>query len=419
MPQVSVIVPVYNVETYLAACLDSIRNQSLTDIEIICVNDGSPDRSPALLRMAAAVEERIKVIDKPNGGLSSARNAGLRAATGDYVIFVDSDDFLESKACASIVKAFEKTGAEIVTFGANILPVSAGTRWLRRTLTPREVTYEGFDPAVLFDEKGSRPYVWRSAFSREFLIREQLEFDETVAFGEDQVFYFAAYPLSRRTALVKEWIYNYRVARPDSLMVSRFDNRKKMLADHQYIAEVICRLWRERGWLEDHRAPLFEWIVGFLGLDAVAKSGKFSRQLQNSLAAMLAEYFPAGPWLKDLNQLSRVLYDRFANPGGAIHGLLTRVLGVFWMFGREPVTTTVRIGNALWMSWPMLKVKGLLYRVLPASGRHQLMELRDIQDQVADDTQRNLALRLLHMEWIEKLNRERTGQRSERDELAG
>lgn len=414
MPRVSLVVPVYNVERYLAACVDSIRNQSLADIEIICVNDGSPDRSPALLRMLASVDDRIKVIDKPNGGLSSARNAGLRAATGDYVLFVDSDDYLETKTCATIVKAFEKTGAEVVTFGANIVPKSAATRWLKRTLSPRKVVYDGFEPALLFKES-SRPFVWRSAFTRDFLEREQLEFDESVLFGEDQVFYFAAYPVSRRTALIKDKLYNYRVARPDSLMVSRFSARKQMLTEHLNIAEVICRLWRERGWLGRYQVAMFEWVIEFLGLDAVAKPGEFATQLQVSLAKMLLEYFPAGPWLDELSGPARMLYKRFTNPGGPVKAFLTQPLLVVWGLRRQPLHTTVGLVVRAWLSWPSVKFRGLIRRIVPPTGQALALGLHDLRQQTEDDTQRTLALRLLHMEWIEKLQRERTEQPADLD----
>ena len=94
MPCISVIVPVYNVEEYLCVCLSSIRKQSLRDIEIICVNDGATDASGELLDLFAAVDERIRIVEKENGGLSSARNAGIEAARGDYLMFVDSDDLL-------------------------------------------------------------------------------------------------------------------------------------------------------------------------------------------------------------------------------------------------------------------------------------------------------------------------------------
>lgn len=92
-PTISVIIPIYNVESYLVQCVDSVRNQTYKEIEIILVNDGSPDNSPAICDEYAQKDNRVKVIHKENGGLSDARNEGLKKATGDFVVFLDSDDY--------------------------------------------------------------------------------------------------------------------------------------------------------------------------------------------------------------------------------------------------------------------------------------------------------------------------------------
>lgn len=114
MPLVSVIVPVYNVERYLARCLDSILAQTYRNLEIICINDGARDGSPAILTEYAAKDSRIKVLSQENKGLSAARNAGLDAMSGDYVLFVDSDDRLPVYAVERFVKIAIDSGASIV-----------------------------------------------------------------------------------------------------------------------------------------------------------------------------------------------------------------------------------------------------------------------------------------------------------------
>ena len=95
MPKISVIVPIYNVEKYLAKCLDTILAQTFSDIEIICVNDGSTDNSRKILSEYAKKDSRIKIVDKKNGGLSSARNAGMKVAQGEFISFIDSDDWID------------------------------------------------------------------------------------------------------------------------------------------------------------------------------------------------------------------------------------------------------------------------------------------------------------------------------------
>ncbi|MCR2822010.1 glycosyltransferase [Lederbergia panacisoli] len=114
MPTVSIIVPIYNVETYLERCIDSLINQSLQDIEIILVNDGSKDRCGEICEKYAREEPRIKVIHKQNGGLSSARNSGLGIASGKYIAFIDADDWVERGMFEVLVKNSIKHNSDLV-----------------------------------------------------------------------------------------------------------------------------------------------------------------------------------------------------------------------------------------------------------------------------------------------------------------
>ena len=94
MPAISIIIPMYGVEKYLRRCLDSVLNQTFTDWQAICVDDGSPDKSGEIAEEYAKRDKRFVVIHKENGGLSDARNAGMPHATGDYILYIDSDDFI-------------------------------------------------------------------------------------------------------------------------------------------------------------------------------------------------------------------------------------------------------------------------------------------------------------------------------------
>ena len=112
--KVSIIVPVYNVEKYLRQCVDSIVNQSLKEIEIICINDGSTDNSLQILEGYAQRDKRIKIINKRNEGLSTARNTGMEYATGEYIGFVDSDDFINEKMYENLYKNAKSNKSDIV-----------------------------------------------------------------------------------------------------------------------------------------------------------------------------------------------------------------------------------------------------------------------------------------------------------------
>lgn len=119
MKKVTVVIPVYNVEKYLEACLDSVIDQTLKDIEIICVNDGSTDKSLNILKKYAQKDDRIVIIDKKNGGLSSSRNKGIENATGEYIIFLDSDDYLTTNALEELYNLSKKNKLDTIYFDAN------------------------------------------------------------------------------------------------------------------------------------------------------------------------------------------------------------------------------------------------------------------------------------------------------------
>ena len=114
MPKVSVIIPVYNTEKYLSECIDSVLNQTLKDIEVILVNDGSTDNSPAICDQYAATDARVRVIHKENGGVSSARNEGLNHVTGEYYAFVDSDDFIDPNMYYDLYAQAERNQVPLV-----------------------------------------------------------------------------------------------------------------------------------------------------------------------------------------------------------------------------------------------------------------------------------------------------------------
>ena len=290
MPLISIIVPVYNVEAYLPQCIDSIRRQTFRDFEIVCVLDGSTDRSAALLNLYSQVEPRLRVIEKENGGLSSARNAGIEAADGEIVMFVDSDDMLTSDACKVVADTFEATDAEVVTFGAWCYPQFESTPWYDAVLSPKDAYYEAFCPDVLFKEQ-SHPFVWRTAVKTELLNRAGLRFDETVRFGEDQIFHFALYPKARGVAFVSKKLYEYRIVRKESLMATRFADQKLRLMEHITISDKICEVWQSDGLLEQYGKELLAWISDFLFPDCLGATEENRRVLTPLLRDLIVDYF--------------------------------------------------------------------------------------------------------------------------------
>ena len=290
-PLFSIIVPVYQVKDYLPDCLDSLMAQTLGDFEVICIDDGSTDGSLAVLEAYASIDTRIRIISQANAGLSAARNRGIDAASGRYLLFVDADDSLVPEACSVLAERFADSAAEIVTFGASLQPPEAHDSYLEALLSPRDVLYDGFSPQLLFREN-SHPYVWRSAFSADFFHRTGLRFDETVRFGEDEVFYFAAYPLSQRTLLASDKLYRYRLTRPDSLMEGRRQSRGR-IGDHLEIVRRVLASWSELGLLGEYPGWIWEWVLEFVAYDIATTPPDEQVGLLRGLGAILALYLKA------------------------------------------------------------------------------------------------------------------------------
>lgn len=280
-PKLSVIVPVYNVADYLDWCLDSLAEQTCADLEILCVNDGSTDNSREILVRRQEQDPRIVIIDKENGGLSSARNAGIKAAKAPVVCFLDSDDRFTPDAAEVIVRTFANEEPDVVTFGAHCYPREAVYPWLTQHLSPRDVVYEPFHPDLLFKEM-SRPFAWRTAVRTDFLRDNNLYFDESVAFGEDQIFHFALYPRAHKTVLISNKLYEYRVAREGSLMDRVVKDPFTKMQKHVDITAVILADANKPGscagdaasstlstagqqsLLDACPAHMMEWVVEFL-----------------------------------------------------------------------------------------------------------------------------------------------------------
>lgn len=290
MSRVSVIVPVYNVEDYLDWCLESLEAQTLEDIEAVCVNDGSTDSSRQILSRWEARDPRIRVVDKPNGGLSSARNAGIEAATSDYVCFLDSDDRFHPEACGRVVSLFDLTGADVVTFGGCCWPAEAGYPWLEGVLSPRDAIYEGFSPDLLFKE-ASRPFAWRTACRRDFLLDEGIRFVD--GFGEDQVFHFAVYPRSRKTVLSSDRLYDYRVSREGSLMARIRDDLATKMELHVGIVERILEDWERGDLLGRCPAELLDFVADFAVNDLVKLGQDDYERIAADLSAVLGRHWSA------------------------------------------------------------------------------------------------------------------------------
>ncbi|WP_028264192.1 glycosyltransferase family 2 protein [Atopobium fossor] len=269
MAKLSIVVPIYNVQEYLVSCLDSLRAQTYTNIEVLCVNDGSPDGSRAIAQTYAAQDHRFTVIDKPNGGLSSARNTGIMAATSPYICFLDADDCFKPQACERMVHELESNHADVLVFGGEAFPHSETYPWLESVLSPRDIIYHSFKPELLFTE-AVKPFSWRLACKTDFLRKHHILFNEAVRYGEDQVFAFNLFPQSSKTQLISDKLYEYRIVHKNSLLNKMLQDKVGMLLEHIKIQQVIFDLWKRLGILKNYASYQMEWLVEFYLFDALS-----------------------------------------------------------------------------------------------------------------------------------------------------
>ena len=214
----SIIVPVYNVSEYLRRCLSSLINQTFKDIEIILVDDGSKDDSSAICDEYAQIDSRVKVIHKENGGLSDARNKGLEAATGNYVIFVDSDDYIDTDACDKFLPYIEKS-YDIIIGDAY---VEGGKCNLTHVVTEDVMTGETYLLRALSAELASMA-VWLNVYRREFLRDNGLNFKFGILHEDEQ---FTPRCLLKANTVVYSGVFFYHyIIRPSSI-TTKPDKRK-------------------------------------------------------------------------------------------------------------------------------------------------------------------------------------------------
>lgn len=199
-PIITVIVPVYNAEKYVRETLDSLKSQTMKDFEVLMIDDGSPDGSPAILDEYALGDGRFRAIHKENGGVSSARNLGLREAKGEWVMFVDSDDQLPSNALEALYAATDGETdyvlGSVIKFGD-----------VPEELIP--VTVEGKSREVL--AKVLNPAPWGQLFRKSVIDAHQLTFLEDLAYSEDSLFVYTFRHYIRELATIKTPVYRYRI----------------------------------------------------------------------------------------------------------------------------------------------------------------------------------------------------------------
>lgn len=222
-PLISVIVPIYGIARYLGICIESILNQTYRNLEVVLVDDGSPDRCPEICDLYARKDSRIKVIHKPNGGLVSARKAGVLASSGEYIGFVDGDDWIGEGFYQALYASAASCDADVAIAGFSRDLFSKCQPMLNAVPSgiyqgdALKAVYETMISDGPFYRHGITTYVWNKLFKRDRLLPRQLAVDERITIGEDAA---VVYPLlldCERVCITDNCAYHYR-QREDSML---------------------------------------------------------------------------------------------------------------------------------------------------------------------------------------------------------
>lgn len=240
---ISVIIPVYNVEKYLARCVDSLLSQTYGEIEIILVDDGSKDHSGSICDQYAQKDARIQVIHQQNKGLPGARNAGLRMAKGAYIGFVDSDDYIEKDMYRSLLTLLLDNDAEIAAGG--VIRESSQGKETDRTASCRLAVFSPEDAissaldANLYHSLGI--YVWNKLYDASLFSRG-LQFDESLVVGEDNLFMVSAFAMARKIVFSSDCFGYHYIANETSLTLQPFSRKRlKEIEANKKVHELLER----------------------------------------------------------------------------------------------------------------------------------------------------------------------------------
>ncbi len=223
-PKISIIIPVYNSQKYLNQCLDSIINQTFNDFEVICIDDQSTDSSLDILQNYAKIDPRIKIIRQENAGAGAARNAGLKIAKGDYILFLDSDDFFELNMLEKAYEACVKNDLDFVVFRSDIYDDKANKFILqyftvRSDLLPKKriFCYKDIKKDLFRVFVG---WAWDKLYKREFVLSNNFFFQEQRS-TNDLFFVFTAFIKAKRIMVINDILVHHRTNIGSSLSTTR------------------------------------------------------------------------------------------------------------------------------------------------------------------------------------------------------
>jgi len=229
----SVIIPIYNAEKTLQWCLDSVLNQTYRNIEVICVNDGSTDATSNICEKYAIMDSRVKVIHKKNGGVATARNEGMKYISGNYVTFIDQDDWLEKNAYEKMMRYAMEENADLVVCSYSKDTESVIKSMRNKIKIHNPITDKNLMIQYAFERENYRGYaafVWNKVFKTEIIRNQEILFDTALKRGDDVLFYSQFASAANKAIFVDDNLYHY-MQREDSITHQKDKNNLHQLSD--------------------------------------------------------------------------------------------------------------------------------------------------------------------------------------------
>ncbi len=261
--EISVIIPVYNIQQHLRECLDSVLGQSYPHLQVICVDDGSTDESPAILAQYAQKDNRVQVIRQQNAGPGAARNTGLEAATGEYVIFLDSDDWFEPDFLEKMVDTAVREGADVAICRAVEFDTNSGrelpSEWMmKKQYLPGKLA---FAPQEMADHLFQFTYgmPWDKFYRRELLTTSGIRYP-ALKNSEDLAFVYPTLLAAKRIAVVDEVLIHHRINRMASVSNSRCGQPEAPYEAFQIVKEYL----EQHQLMDTYRRSFLNWAMEFL-----------------------------------------------------------------------------------------------------------------------------------------------------------
>lgn len=301
MAEVSIVIPVYNVEKYLRECLDSVRNQTMKDIEIICVDDGSTDSSGKILDEYAAKDERFHIIHKQNEGYGKAMNVGMDAVTAPYVGIVESDDMIVPHMYERLHAIMKEKQVDVIKADFYEFYKNLEGEYIQEyiQLTANEKQYGLYETKfhILEHEEAFlfQKFTWSGLYNTEFLRREHIVHNETPgASYQDNGFWFQTMVKSESIYFVREAFYKYRVDNPNSSMYSK----AKVFAvcdEYDFVHDILDEMG-EKG------TPFYKWANFIRIRDCINNISRVADENKEILAQRVRDDFLEAAGLGEVDQ---------------------------------------------------------------------------------------------------------------------